>query len=114
MNQIQKITKFLDEKQAQDLKVLDMRKVTPYMDYMVVTHFSNPRLLKATAEYLVEYLEENNISYRPLDKSDASGWMLIDANDIIIHLFLEEERNLYQLEKLWKDTVVEDELIASL
>lgn len=114
MNEIQKLVNFIDEKQGQDIKVLDMRQVTPYMDFMIVTHFSNPRLLGATADYLLEYLDQNGLNYRPLDRSDKSGWVLVDAGHIIIHLFLEEERNLYQLEKLWKDTLVSHESLERL
>lgn len=114
MSQIKDLVQFIDEKQGQDIKVLDMRDVTPYMDFMIVTHLSNSRLLEATAQYIVEYLEKNQIDYRPLDKGDQSGWLLIDAKHIVIHLFLKEQRDLYQLEKLWKDSVVIDELIESL
>lgn len=114
MNQIKGLIQFLDEKQAQEIKLLDMREVTPYMDYMIVSHFSNARLIAATAEYVTDYLDKEGIEYRSFDKNDESGWILIDAKHIIIHLFLKEQRDLYQLERLWKDTVVSDETLASL
>lgn len=114
MNQIEKLVEFIDDKQGQDIEVLDMRPVSPFMDYMIVTHVSNPRLLGALAEYLRKYMDEQKIAYRPFDKNENSGWILIDANDIIVHLFLKEERDLYQIEKLWKDTLVKRETLSSL
>lgn len=114
MDQLRQLIKFIDEKQGQEIKVLDMRNLTPYIDFMIVTHLSNPRLLKATAEYIADYLDTLQIEYRPYDKNDESGWILIDAHHLIIHLFLEEQRNLYQLEKLWKDVLLNDESLTSL
>jgi ribosome-associated protein len=114
MNQIEKLVQFIDEKQGQDIEILDMRPVSPFMDFMIVTHVSNPRLLLALSEYLREYFNENSIDFRPFDKNEESGWILIDANDIIVHLFLKEQRDLYQIEKLWKDTLIKRENISSL
>ncbi len=114
MNQIEKLVKFIDEKQGQEIEVLDMRPVSPFMDFMIITHVSNTRLLGSLAQYLIEYLDKEHIAYRPFDKNVESGWILIDANDVIFHLFLKEERDLYQIEKLWKDTLVNRETVASL
>ena len=114
MLKIEELVKFIDEKQGQDITVLDMRKVTYVMDFMIVTHVSNPRLLNALSEYVTVFLDQKGQSFRPLDKKSESGWILIDAHDIIIHLFLKEDRELYQLEKLWKDTIVDHESISSL
>lgn len=114
MNQIEELVAFIDQKQGQEIEVLDMREVSPLMDYMIVTHVSNSRLLEALAEYLRVYLDEHQMSYRPYDRNGESGWILIDAHDIIFHLFLKEERDLYQIEKLWKDTLVKRENISTL
>lgn len=112
MTIVNNLIKFIDEKQGQDIQLLDMREITPYMDYMIVTHVSNPRLLSALAQYVMDYLDEQQISYRPVDKTEESGWILIDANDIIVHIFLEPVRHMFQLEKLWKEALVHDEPVA--
>ncbi len=106
MNEISKLLQFLDQRKVEDLALLDMRTTSPIMDYMVIGTLSNSRLLDATAQYLKQYLDENNKSYYPISKAGESGWLLVDAKDVVIHLFLQEQRSLYNLEKLWSDCLV--------
>lgn len=107
MNEIQKLLNFLDQRKVEDLTLLDMRTISPLMDYMVIGTLSNSRLLDATSQYLKQYLDENGMSYYPISKAADSGWVLVDAKDVVIHLFLQEQRQLYNLEKLWSDCLVD-------
>lgn len=106
MSLIKKTVEFIDSKQGEDIKVLKMTKANPLIDYMVICHVSNQRLLSSLANYIEEFFSENKIQIRPIIKKEDTQWILIDANDIIVHLFLEEDRQHFALEKLWKDCLV--------
>lgn len=107
MNLVKGLVNVIEDRQGQDIAVCDMREVSPFMDYMIMTHVSNPRLLGALAQYITDYLDEKQVSYAPIegDKS-SSKWLLIDAKEVIVHLFLEDERYTYNLEKLWADCLI--------
>ena len=107
MSAIKSIIKCLDDKSAQDIVVMDLRQVSPFMDYMVVASVSNTRLLHSLATYVMEELEKNNIIYSPMEGNQNSDWLLIDGKEMVISLFLESSRNIYQLERLWGDYIVD-------
>lgn len=113
MSLVTDLIEVLDDKQGQDIAILDMRKVSPFMDYMLVTHVSNPRLLNAVKEHVLNFLDENNVEYSNVEGTPESKWLLIDAKEVVVHLFLEEERGVYNLEKLWQDCLVERETLES-
>ncbi len=106
MSLIKEVVTFIDSKQGENIKVLKMTKVSPLMDYMVICHVSNQRLLYSLANYVEDFFSQKDIQIRPIIKKEDTHWILIDANDIIVHLFLEEDRQHFALEKLWKDCLV--------
>lgn len=100
------IIALLDEKQVEEITVLDFNQKSSEFDYMIVGHVSNPRLLEAVANYTLDYLEVNGLNVNHVEGKASSGWILIDSGNIIIHLFLEETRRQYSLEKLWQEYVI--------
>ncbi|NLC41973.1 MAG: ribosome silencing factor [Erysipelothrix sp.] len=112
MSLIKELVNVIDQYQGEDITILDMKEVSPYMDYMIVTHVSNPRLLKALATYTQEFLDQKQVQYRPMEGDTTSRWLLIDGYEVVIHLFLEDERKVYNLEKLWRDCIVSIDSIA--
>ncbi|MEA5026343.1 Ribosomal silencing factor RsfS [bioreactor metagenome] len=104
MNELLKtIVKAIDDKQGCDINVLDFRTASPLMDYFVITHVNNHRLLRAIADHTIEQIEKAGYAIRAVEGTEDSGWLLIDAYDVIIHIFLLEQRNYYGLDKLWGD-----------
>lgn len=99
------VIKILDEKQAEDIKVLDFRGKNPYLDYFVLATARNVRLANALIEAVDDFCDKENISVRSIDNKGDSGWFLIDLNSIVVHIFLEQERQKYDLEGLWKDLI---------
>ena len=99
------IVKILDEKQAEDIKILDFRGKNPYLDYFVLATARNVRLANALIEAVDDFCDKENISVRSIDNKGESGWFLIDLNSIVVHIFLEQERQKYDLEGLWKDLI---------
>jgi ribosome-associated protein len=99
------IYKILDDKKAKDIKILDLDKVNPYFCYFVIASTDSPVQLKAFARELRKnfgHLMARKGS-NPQEDDVASGWVVLDFFDVIVHLFLKEERSYYNLERLWGD-----------
>ena len=103
---INEIYLFLDEKKAWNINALDMRKISSVSDYFILANGSNKPHLKSLQEGLILFFKENGVSNILKTGTAESGWMIIDAEDIMIHLFEEELRDYYNLEDLWNDALV--------
>jgi ribosome-associated protein len=103
---ILRLAELLKDKKAQDILVLDLAQLTSITDYFILATVNSSTQSKALVRFIEEYLKEYDI--RPLVKNDEyeSPWVLLDYNYFIIHLFLKEGREYYQLEKLWSDAPV--------
>jgi ribosome-associated protein len=93
----------VEDKQAADIVLLDIREQTTIADYFVIATVDNERQAKAVEDEILQKLKlEQNI--RPLGIEgieNRGGWTLLDYGDVIVHLFTEETRNYYKLEDLW-------------
>ncbi|MCC7300703.1 MAG: ribosome silencing factor [Verrucomicrobia bacterium] len=98
-----KAIKFMDDKKAENIVILDLRKVANISDYFVVATAANAPHLKALGDGLQRlYKNEQYEGYRAAGTGD-SGWFIADYDGVMVHVFSLEMRNLYDLEKLWKD-----------
>ncbi len=97
------VIKAADSKKAEDIIALDMTNVSLLADYFVVLHASNDRQLNAISESILDAAEQNKQPVKRVEGKDNAKWILIDLGDVIIHLFNQEERDLYKLERLWSD-----------
>ena len=93
-----------DEKKADYIKILDMRSRLAITDYFLIISARNTRLTRRIEEEI--RLNLKNSGRYPLNVSGQSegNWILIDYDDFVIHIFTEELREYYQLEKLWRDS----------
>jgi ribosome-associated protein len=95
--------KFLDDKKAENIIALDMRMLGGIYDYFVIATAANSPHLKALGDGLQRlYKNEHFKGFRAAGTGD-SGWVIVDYDGIMVHVFSLEMRNLYDLEKLWKD-----------
>jgi ribosome-associated protein len=95
----------LDDKKAEDLRVLDVRAQSSITDYLVLaTGTSEPHLraLRIDLEKVIDGAGEPIIG---MESSPGSGWTVFDAFDVMVHLFTAENRAKYRLELLWKDAI---------
>jgi ribosome-associated protein len=100
---ILKSVKFLDDKKAENIVILDLRKVANISEYFVVATAANVPHLKALSDGLQRlFKNEQYEGYRAAGTGD-SGWVIVDYYGVMIHVFSFEMRNLYDLEQLWKD-----------
>ena len=86
---------------AKDINVLDVRKLTSTVDYMVMASGTSTRHVKAISQVIVE--ESKKVKKRPIgvEGEQGSEWVLIDFTDILVHIMLPRVREFYNLEKLW-------------
>jgi ribosome-associated protein len=91
------------DKKAEDITVLDLRKTSGFTDHFVICSGTNPRQVRAIADAVVEALADHGkpAHIEGYDRSERSGWILIDYFDFIVHVFVPESRAFYGLERLW-------------
>ena len=92
-----------EDRQAIDLKVLDLAQVSDFTDYFLICSGANERQVQAIAEAVDESLRRGKV--RPLHQEGMNGgnWVLLDYGDFIVHVFRDETRRFYALERLWSD-----------
>ena len=93
----------MDEKLASDLKVIDFRKQSPYLDYFIIGSARNYRMARSIVENVEDKVLEAGYEVRHSYIDDSSKWLLIDLGDVVCHVFYDGEREYYNLEGLWKD-----------
>ena len=91
------------DKQATDILLLDIRKVSSFADFFVILTAESRRQMEALAEDLDTVLKRSGNSLHHKEGSSKSGWILMDFGDVIVHLFAPEEREFYRLEELWSE-----------
>ena len=97
---LEAIVKALDSKRAEDIQVIGVKNLTILGDYFVIANGTSTTHTKTLADE-VEY-QMTKLGIEPLHR-EGSNWIVLDYNDIIIHVFYKETRAFYQLERLWAD-----------
>jgi len=101
------VLKAISEKKGYDIRVYDCRQLTPFLDEMVVASTSNIRQNNAIAQNIKDRIREAGFDVDYRVEGDAnSRWILIDMKSIVVHLFVNEERQVYQLDRLYSDMPV--------
>jgi ribosome-associated protein len=95
------IEQSLDDDQALEVVVIDLAGKTSIADYMIVASGRNPRHIAAMAEHLRERVRTGGFGQVEIEGMPQCDWVLVDAGDIIVHLFRPEVRSFYNLEKMW-------------
>lgn len=93
----------IDDKLGQDISIINIGTVSSLCDYFIIATGSSSRQVKAIADSVQDALTEAGIEPRSKEGYDTQNWILLDYGDIIVHVFDEENRAFYNLEKLWKD-----------
>jgi ribosome-associated protein len=95
------IVAILDENSAQDVIEIDIAGKSSVADFMIVASGRSNRHVSALADYVIQGLKEDGHRDLGIEGQDAADWVLIDAGDVILHLFRPEVRAFYNLEKIW-------------
>ncbi len=94
----------LEDRKARDIRVIKVSGITTIADYFVICDGSNDNQLKALCDSVEEKLLDVPMKHR--EGTANGGWLLLDYYDIIVHIFSEEMRSFYDLERIWKDGTV--------
>ncbi|RLQ98153.1 ribosome silencing factor [Falsibacillus albus] len=100
--------KAADDKRAEDLVVLNMKGISLIADYFLICHGNSDKQVQAIAREIKEKAHENGYDVKRLEGFDDARWVLVDLGDIVAHIFHRDERNYYNLERLWGDAPQED------
>lgn len=93
----------LEEKKAEDITVIDIRELSSLGDYFILGSGTNRNQVQAMSDNVEEYMFKAGHKLKNREGYSSGGWILLDYYDIIIHIFSEEERGFYNLEKIWND-----------
>jgi ribosome-associated protein len=99
------IVRALDGKKAGDLRVLEVAAQSSITDYLVLATGTSEPHLRALRVELEKAIDATAAPIAGMESSPGSGWLVVDAYQVMVHLFLEEQRGQYRLEQLWKDAI---------
>ena len=95
----------LDNNKAKNIVSIDLKKKSYIADYMIIASGTSSRHLQSLSENLVSELKKIGIYNCRIEGKDSNDWKLVDAIDIIVHIFHPEKREFYDLEKMWSEPV---------
>ena len=99
------IEKILDDNKAQNITCIDLKNKSYIADYMVIASGTSSRHLQALSEILVTQLKKLGIDDCRIEGKNCNDWKLVDAHDVIVHIFHPEKREFYDLEKMWSEEI---------
>ena len=95
--------KALDDKKAEDIKIIDISGISVIADYFVIANGTNSSQVEAMVDEVTDALAKQKIHAERIEGIRSSGWILMDFGDIIVNLFTKEMRERYNIEKVWGD-----------
>jgi len=95
------VTQALDDMKGQQIRVLDVRGKTPLADYMVIASGTSNRHVKSLADAVAVKAKDSGVRALGIEGQEGQEWVLVDLNDVIVHVMLPKVRDFYNLEKLW-------------
>ena len=107
-----KIEIILSDNKAKDIVSIDLREKSYIADYMIVASGTSSRHLQSLSENLVSELKKIGMNNCRIEGRESSDWKLVDAIDIIIHIFHPEKRKFYDLEKMWSEPMPKEKVLT--
>lgn len=112
MNKSKEMTRLaiqaLEDKKGNDIQIIDIHEVSVIADYFIIASGSNPNQVKALADNVEETLGRAGYEARQTEGYSTAAWILMDYNDIIVHIFSDEDRSFYDIERIWRDGKIVD------
>ncbi len=105
------IEKILDKNKAKDIKSINLKNKSYIADYMIIASGNSSRHLQALSEILVSELKKAGLGEFHIEGRESNDWKLVDASDIIIHIFHPEKRKFYDLEKMWSEEIPKEKAV---
>jgi len=105
-----KIENALEDNKAIDIKTINLKNKTQIADYMIVASGNSSKHIQALSEMLYVQLKEEGVENCRIEGRDSNEWKLVDAIDIIVHIFHPDKRKFYDLEKMWSELTPKERL----
>ena len=99
------IEKILDNNKAQNISIIDLKNKSYIADYMIIASGTSSRHLQSLSEILIAELKKLGLDNCRMEGKDSNDWKLVDAHDVIVHIFHPEKREFYDLEKMWSEEI---------
>ena len=99
------IEKILDDNKAQNIASINLKNKSYIADYMIIASGTSSRHLQSLSEILVNELKKKGIENCRIEGKESNDWKLVDAHDVIVHIFHPEKREFYDLEKMWSEEI---------
>ena len=103
LEQARKIVQVMDSKKAKDIRLIKIEGISSLGDYFVVASASNTTQVKAIADEVEDEMTKLGLEPNRVEGRQSAHWILMDYYDVMVHVFLDEARNFYNLERLWSD-----------
>lgn len=100
---LEKVVKVLDEKSATEINVINVGSVSAIADYFIIATGNNPRHMHALVDYTEDAFAQVSMHAIRKEGFKSEDWVLLDYGDIMVHIFSQETRNRYKLDKIWAD-----------
>jgi ribosome-associated protein len=102
----------LEDKKGEEIRVIDISQVSVLADYFIIASGSNRSQVQALSDNVAEVLGRAGVDAKQVEGYETANWILLDFNDVIVHIFDQENRLFYDLERIWRDgKIVEAENI---
>ena len=92
-----------EDKKAQNIIALDLQGISPVADYYVICHGNSDTQVQSITTEIRKKAEEAGVRVRGVEGFDTARWVLLDLGDVVVHVFHREEREYYNIERLWSD-----------
>ena len=100
---VKKAYEALNDKKGEDIKIIEIGKLSTVADYFIIANGSNAPHVESLVDNVEEELLKENIHAERIEGVKSSGWILMDYNDVVVHVFSKEDRLFYDLERIWRD-----------
>lgn len=98
----------INKTRGENIKIYDNSSINPFIDYVIICEATSYRQVYALANNVKEALKENKYTIKSFEGKKDSKWILIDVDDVVVHVFLDDERMVYDLDELYQDYEVEN------
>ncbi|SDI34750.1 ribosome silencing factor [Natribacillus halophilus] len=103
---LETMVKVADDKRAQNIVALDMQGISILADYFVICHGASVQQVQSIAEEIKKEAQKKEIDVKRMEGYEEGKWVLLDLGNVVIHIFHEDDRQYYNLEKLWGEAPV--------
>ena len=105
------IEQTLDKNKASNIVSINLKKKSYIADYMIIASGTSSRHLQSLSEMLMTELKKIGLSECKMEGRESNEWKLVDAMDVIVHIFHPEKRKFYDLEKMWSETIPKEKAL---